>query len=68
MAPAEAAASGAALINRTVRTFGNPSLAWFARDNIATPVAKDSATKTVALPLFDDIAHSSSKQVSQPFF
>ena len=64
MAPAEAAASGATLTNRNVRTPGNPSLAWFASDNIATAVAKDSATKTVALPLFDDFAHSSLKQVS----
>src|SRR6202034_4160591 len=65
---AEAAASGAAPINRNVRTLGNLSLAWFASDSIATPVAKDSATKTVALPLFDDIASSSSMQVSQQFF
>jgi hypothetical protein len=68
MAPAVAAASGATLINSNVCDFGSISLAWFASDNIATAVAKDSATKTVALPVFDDIAHSSPKQVSQPFF
>ena len=65
-APAVAAASGATLIKSNVCDFGSISLALFASDNIATAVAKDSATKTVALPVFDDIAHSSPKQVSQP--
>jgi len=68
MAPAEAAASGAPLINSTVRRLGSRSLARFARDIIATTVANDSATNTVALAVFDDIAQASSKQVSQPFF
>jgi hypothetical protein len=67
-APAMVPASGAALINRNARRFGSLSLAWFTSDNIATAVAKDSATKTVAPPLFDDIAYSSSKQVSRSFF
>ena len=67
-AAAEAAASGAALINSNVRKFGSLSLARFARDIIATAVAKYSATNTVAPPVFDDIAHSSSRQVSQPLF
>jgi hypothetical protein len=55
MAPAVAAASGATLINAKVCNFWNFSLARCARDNIATAIAKDSATKAVAPADFDDI-------------